>query len=275
MSWRIVQCCVLIALTGAAYGVTSAPARAEPSPAPTAAALPQEESDADETSNLRGATIQAIGTVASYGPGNVTVLQAVPRVDVLQIGRSLLKVALPRYAWVNDGTSGFGDTILSYLFSVPGPRNGRIGIGLSALVPSASKPQFGVGSWTIGPAIGEVRFTQARRAAYGYYVQTGFSFAGPAARRNQSAVTLQPFYVLRLGRGWSLRSADATWAFDLHRGSTLVPVSLGVGRLFRAGDRSLNLILADSVTVIHANGPRLPKNTIKVAVRIIDGVLGL
>jgi hypothetical protein len=80
---------------------------------------------------------------------------------------------------------------------------------------------------------------------------------------------LQPIMVAQLGSGWSVRSADSTWTFDMQRGSSIVPVSLGVGKLVHIGKQTFSLILSDEATVVHANAPNAPKNTMRFFIRII------
>ncbi|MBV8283595.1 MAG: hypothetical protein JO175_03040 [Candidatus Eremiobacteraeota bacterium] len=170
---------------------------------------------------------------------------------------------------INGVDSGFGDMQTFYQFVNRYSASSATGIGLSAWIPTASDPNFGTGRWSIGPSTSFINVN--RRAGYfdGFLMQSFFSFAGPAARGTQSLVTFQPAFVKLLGSGWSLRSADATWQFDLAHGSTVMPLSLGFGKLVRMKSQAINFVLADSVTVVHANGPAAPKNTVRFLVRVI------
>ncbi|MFY9720266.1 MAG: hypothetical protein WAK16_11565 [Candidatus Cybelea sp.] len=257
---------IVPALLGFVAFIGAAPS---PDPGATPPVIQQESSDVDETSPIQSWMLQTFYTSASYGPGNVRVLQIIPRFDTIRIGQSYARVTLPRYQWIQGVGTGMGDSQLAYLFTNPIP-SGRFGIGVNAYIPSASGPMQGIGTWGIGPAAAAVKFNAASQTAIGFSIQSLFSYAGPSNRVRQSAATFAPFFVKQLGSGWSLRSADAMWTFDFQRGSTLLPVSLGVGKLITFGTHSLNVALSDTVTVVHANAPTLPKNTWKLAIRLMN-----
>ena len=225
------------------------------------------------TNTIKAWTLQSLYTGASYGPAYSRISQLVLRDDVLQVGKSLLRVTLPRYAWVtspNGTIRGLGDTFLAYLFALPATAGNHFGLGLNAVVPTATKSQLGIDSWAIGPAAAQLHVNPAGSFASGFFFQSYFSVAGPANRRYQSVIFFQPLTVARLGSGWSVRSADALWTFDMHDGSTLVPLSLGIGKLMPAGRNSINLVLSDSVVLIHAHAPNSPKSTLKLIIRWMD-----
>jgi hypothetical protein len=267
--------CIFV-IVACALATRVAAASVSPSPSPSsspitsasAGVLDQETSDVDDTSRIIAWSAQAFYTGASYGPGDLRLTQIVPRADILQVGSSLLRITLPRYAWLYGVTSGFGDMQLTYLFGLPPAPNGRSGIGFNAVLPTGSNSILSGNTWTLGPSAAVVRFNAAAGYGTGFYFQSAFSFAGPA-NEHTSVALLQPFIVKRLGGGWSLRSADAMWTYDFVRRTTFIPVSLGIGKLFAFGPESLNVTLSDTVTVIHANGPKLPKNTLKMLLRLM------
>lgn len=243
-----------------------------PSPSPAAAVkvLQEEADDVDPAPPIRSASVQTFYTNASYGPGNLRVGQVIPRFDSLRIGDSYVRLSFPRYAWTDGGAYGMSDAQIVYLSSLSSGGATRIAVGGTFYIPSASSPNLGIGSWGAGPAMGLIHLDGAAGVATGFLMQSIFSFAGPSTRPKQRLVALQPFVVKQLGAGWSLRSADAQWATDFTRGSTIVPVSLGIGKLFPVGTQALNAVLADVVTVVRANAPAAPKNTWKLTIIIMD-----
>ena len=240
-----------------------------PTPAPTAAEIEQAASDTDPTSTVKAWTFVNTYSGATYGPKSLRILQIVPREEIVKVASTLLRINLPSMNVIDGVDSGFGDMQTFYQVVNRYSPTSATGIGLSAWIPTASDPNFGTGRWSIGPSTSYVNVN--RRGGYfdGFLMQSFFSFAGPAARGTQSLVTFQPGFVKLLGSGWSLRSADATWQFDLAHGATVMPLSLGFGKLIHMKTQAINLVLADSVTVVHANAPAAPKNTLRFLVRIV------
>lgn len=245
-----------------------------PSPSPSATAsasvLQDEADDVDPAPPIRSASVQTFYTSASYGPGNARVGQVIPRFDSLRIGDSYVRLSFPRYAWTDGGAYGMSDAQIVYLSSLARGGATRVALGGTFYIPSASSPNLGIGTWGLGPAAGLIHLDRAAGMATGFLLQSIFSFAGPSTRPKQRVVALQPFVVKQLGAGWSLRSADAQWAADFTRGSTIVPLSLGIGKLFPLGTQALNIVVADVVTVVHANTPAAPKNTWKLTIIMMD-----
>ncbi|HKE37906.1 MAG TPA: hypothetical protein VKB39_10750 [Candidatus Baltobacteraceae bacterium] len=272
MSRFLSALCCTAAMLAAVPAASARSAGAFPSPSPSASAqvLQEEADDVDPAPPIRSASVQTFYTNASYGPGNVRVGQVIPRFDSLRIGDSYVRLSFPRYAWTDGGAYGISDAQIIYLTSLSHGGSTRFAVGGTFYIPSASSPQLGIGTWGLGPAAGLIHFDRVAGLATGFLLQSIFSFAGPSTRPKQRVVALQPLVVKQLGAGWSLRSADAQWATDFTRGSTIVPVSLGIGKLFPVGAQVLNVVVADVVTVIHANAPAAPKNTWKLTIIIMD-----
>ena len=229
-----------------------------------------EEQDADvsPTGLLRSWTVTGFYTASSYGPGNARGTQIVARAAIARIGSSLLRVTLPTMLDIENGPSGFGDAQFFYLFSHRA-KDAAFGIGPSLWVPTASSQSLGTGKWAFGPSAGYLRGNRRSKVVSGFLMQSFFSFAGPSWRAPMQIAALQPLLVHSLGSGWAVRSVDATWTFDLHRGSSIVPLSLGVSKLFRSGGQTFIGAFSWVTTVVHANAPRSPKNTLKFTVTIV------
>jgi hypothetical protein len=241
---------------------------ATPAPLGTPSPIEQESADVDPTSPTEAWTFIGAYSGSTYGPGNLRLLQIIPREEILRIGSSLLRATLPPIRTINGVDSGFGDAQLFYLFAQH-VSQGRLGIGFDLSVPTASSTSLGSGKWSVGPSLGYVKLNRKARVIGGALIQTFFSVAGPSWRRPQSLAAIQPVVVAQLGSGWSVRSADSTWTFDMQRGASIMPLSLGVGKLVHIGKQTFSFILSDEATVVHANAPNAPKNTVRFNIRII------
>jgi hypothetical protein len=266
---HVIALCAVLAVAALS---SARPARAAdtatPAPHGTPSTIEQESADVDPTSPTEAWTFIGAYTGSTYGPGDLRLLQIIPREEILRIGTSLLRATLPPIRTIQGVDSGFGDAQVFYLFAHH-ISQGRLGIGFDLSVPTASDALLGSGKWSIGPSVGFVKLNRKARFVGGALLQTFFSVAGPSWRRAQSLVAFQPILVTQLGSGWSLRSADSTWTFDMERGASIMPLSLGISKLAHVGKQTLNFILSDEATVVHANAPNAPKNTLRFFIRII------
>jgi hypothetical protein len=263
---------VPVSLALIALGATTARAGevSAPSPTPTPsdpssfvpADVTRENDPRVQTVNVQGAY-----TGATYGPGDGG-SQVLTRVAPFYIGRSVLRITLPRVQTINGVASGITDMQAFYVW---GHRlgAGATFVGMSAQIPTASKPQFGTGKWLVGPTAVYIFGYKPLRSVTGMLLQTGFSVAGPSHRASQSVVTFQPFCAIDLGRGWYVRSPESPWVFDLQRGRSLIPLGLGIGRKTRIGPDPALVAITDETTVVRANTPNAPKNTVRLMFTLI------
>jgi hypothetical protein len=261
-------CTVLAVGVFAAAPAARAADSATPAPHGTPSTIEQESADVDPTSPTEAWTFIGAYTGSTYGPGDLRLLQIIPREEILRIGTSLLRATLPPIRTIQGVDSGFGDAQVFYLFAHH-IAQGRLGIGFDVSVPTASSADLGSGKWSIGPSVGFVKLNRKARFIGGALLQTFFSVAGPSWRHAQSLIAFQPILVAQLRGGWSLRSADSTWTFDMERGASIMPLSLGISKLAHIGKQTFNFILSDEATVVHANAPNAPKNTLRFFIRII------
>ncbi|MFM9109520.1 MAG: neuromedin U [Prochlorococcaceae cyanobacterium] len=148
-----------------------------------------------------------------------------------------------------DDTIGLGD-INPSLFLVPRLK-GRwtVGIGPTAILPTATDRRLGSQRWSAGPA-GVAVFTSGPWVA-GSLVTNVWSFAG-SGRYDVSAMLIQPFVNYNLPRGWYLTTSPiitADWKAPQDSRWT-VPVGAGIGRLFRIGDQPFNASLHAYANVV-------------------------
>ena len=270
----------LVVTLAASVFVSTGPcvsARAD-TPGPHPSASPQaDRTDSDATaendpvnSTVRSRTLQATYTGATYGPGNYQLEQLIPRLAMLRLGRSLLRLSLPRVQTINGFESGWGDMQMFYLFARREEAN-RAYIGVSVQVPTASSTILGTGKWLIGPAGAYIFSYRPQGRIEGILVQTAFTVAGDGSRRTQSALTVLPFVTRFIGKGWYVKWPEAPWLFDLRKdGGGFIPIGLGFGKMFTAGDQAVMISLSDEAALLHANFINAPKNTLRLTFTVLS-----
>ncbi|HTJ26500.1 MAG TPA: hypothetical protein VMA36_10065 [Candidatus Limnocylindria bacterium] len=266
----------LVPVSLALIALAVSPARADsvPAPSPAPSASPQSSVSADVTvendpaTRVRTLTVQGTYTGATYGPGNARGSQVITRLASFYVGKSLLRLSLPRIQTINGVSSGISDMQAFYLVQHPA-RSGATFAGVFMQLPTASKPQFGTGKWLVGPAAAYFFAFKPRRLIAGVLLQTAFSVAGPSSRPNQSAITFLPFGSLDLGHGWYLKLPESPWVFDLQQGRSLIALGLGIGRTTRIGRDPVLVAVSDETTVLRSNTPNAQKNTVRLTFTVI------
>jgi len=265
-------CALVLTFLCFANGVAIADIAPSSSPSPSVAQQsgsgPDVTDEDDPTSRVRTVTLQGTFSGASYGPGNYSASQVIPRLATLYVGKALLRLSLPRLQTINGVASGLSDTQLFYLFQHQ-ERSGAAFVGVFAQFPTATNPLFGTGKWLIGPAAAYVFAYKPRAVIAGILLQSGFSFAGAANRPNQSAITVLPFGSLRLQHGWYLKLPEAPWIFDLQRGASIIPLGVGFGKVTTWNTYPMLVALSDEVTVLRANVVNAPKNTVRLTFTVL------
>ncbi len=143
-----------------------------------------------------------------------------------------------------------GDTQVFDLFLSPWPdpkSSGlRWGIGPYWVFPTASDKAAGDGAWEVGPAAA-FRYELTPRLMVSALLQQATSFAYVSSDRVPVTIlTLQPMITYQFGKGWYVKSSDATWTFNLrHNTSTQISLSLGLGKVWKFSSLySVNLSFA-------------------------------
>ncbi|MGA7869525.1 MAG: hypothetical protein WCA22_01375 [Candidatus Binatus sp.] len=220
----------------------------------TASAGSDEESLAvmenDPTASLTQLKIQDIYTPAEYGTNaQPNTLQLRPLFAVRpqlftpleQLIRPTIQVVtVPRNKGAST-TTALDDFQLFDLFVMPWPNEKetrfRWGIGPYFVFPTSTSQFTGKGAWQMGPAW-----------AFGYRGIPGLQIAGLFQQATSFAYTsshsvpvsslqIQPILSYQLGRGWYLKSSDATWKINYrHKTSTEMPLSAGFGKVWKFGE---------------------------------------
>ncbi len=176
------------------------------------------------------------------GRGNVfglAVTMPLPEYRLLPLPQLSL-LTIPAVVTTPSGVTGFGDLrFLDLAVFNPG-RRVLWGVGPSFVFPTASDRTTGQGKWQAGAAAA-VAFAPERWLV-GVLLQDLVSFAGDAERKDASALFVQPFVTLQLGSGWFVRS-QPQMIFDWTSGEQLLPVNLGVGRVFTLGRQTMSLFV--------------------------------
>jgi hypothetical protein len=255
---------------------------------PAPAAAPQKESDvaaefSDPLTTLPQLFLNNAYTPENYGTdaesNRLTLRVIVPRVPessllpfVQLIRPSISVVTAPTGPGEATRTS-FGDMQLFDLAYIPWP--GRetglfMGAGPLFVFPTATHREAGQGAWQVGPAFAAI-YKGIPGLLLGTLVQNPISFATVASdRKSVNTLLVQPIVLAYLGKGFYLKSADATWVRGWNQDqATLLPVSFGVGHVtVRKGWPPLNVFASGEYMAWRDDAPVAPKWTARLGVTI-------
>ena len=261
-------------------GTPAAAADAE-APKPSLAKLAQEFTDPLTT--LPQIFTQNVYTPTNFGTDAPTnrligrvIIPRVPESSLLPfvqlIRPSVSLVTVP--TGTGSGTrTAFGDMQLFDLAVLPWPdrESGLLmGVGPVFVFPTATEKAAGQGAWQAGPAFGAI-YKGMPPLIMGCLIQNPISFAYTSQDRQPvSTLLVQPILALYLGRGFYLKSADATWTMGWRSGSaTLLPLSLGLGYVLLHEDwPPLNLFVSGEWMAYRDNAPIAPQMTVRFGLTI-------
>jgi len=167
----------------------------------------------------------------------------------------------------------FGDMQLFDFAVLPGSSKERgllWGAGPVFSFPTATDKTAGQGSWQAGPGAAFV-YKAIPGILLGGLIQNPISFAYTSPdRKPTSTLLIQPIVVAHIGRGFYLKSADATWAINWYRhGSTTIPISFGIGYIrVREGLPPINLFVTGEWMAYRQFAPVAPQTTIRFGMTI-------
>jgi hypothetical protein len=184
------------------------------------------------------------------GRGNLDamVLQMTHPIDAtrsfpLQIARAkVLFVALP------DGHKALGDLELADVVQLGHTEWGRWGAGGTVILPTANTRQTGLGKVQVGPAFA-ITYWGIRKWRFTFIVQNPISVAGDPTRRDVSALWVQPAVTCALDNGWYLIS-NPQIVHDWNSHSWIVPLNIGLGRVFRIRRQVVNVSIQPEWTFL-------------------------
>jgi hypothetical protein len=187
------------------------------------------------------------------GRGNtfsVAMTMPVPKYRLLPVPQLSL-LTLPVAVTLPGDVTGFGDVRLADIGVFDAGHGVLWGLGATLVFPTASTPVTGQGKWQAGPAAA-IAFAP-EKWLLGVFAQNPISYAGDHKRADTNALFLQPFASYQLGHGWFIRSQPQI-VLNWKTGKQLVPLDLGVGRVFKIGRQDVNLFVEPFWNVSH-DGP--------------------
>ena len=151
----------------------------------------------------------------------------------------------------------------------PGRESGLLmGVGPVFVFPTATHPSAGSNAWQVGPAFAVI-YKGLERFVVGALVQNPISFAyTEPGTRPINTLLVQPILLYYLGRGFYLKSGDATFVHGWKDGQpTLLPVSLGLGYvLLRDGWPPTNLFVSGEWMAWRDDAPVAPEWTVNFGI---------
>ncbi|MGH7785878.1 MAG: hypothetical protein ACRERC_03370 [Candidatus Binatia bacterium] len=217
-------------------------------------------------------------TPSIYGtdaPGNeVNIRAIVPRLPrfaffpFVQLLRPSLNLETVPTGRGSATRTELGDSALLDLVVSPWPKRSSgltMALGPVFVFPTATHRTAGQGAWQVGPAFAAI-YKGIPGVLLGTLIQNPISFAYTEHNRQPlSTLLVQPILAVYIGRGFYLRSADATWITSWRTGTaTLLPVSFGLGRVFLHEDwPPVNLFVSGEWMAYRQFAPVAPQTTVR------------
>jgi hypothetical protein len=226
---------------------------------------------------------QNVYTPTNFGtdaPANRTIARVIiPRVPESSL-LPFAQLIRPSFSLVTVPTgtgsstrTAFGDMQLFDLAVLPWPdrESGLLmGVGPIFIFPTATHQTAGQGAWQAGPAFGAI-YKGIPGLIMGCLIQNPISFAYTSPdRQSQNNLLVQPILAAYLGRGFYVKSADATWTMGWRSGSaTMLPLSLGLGYMLLHEDwPPLNFFVSGEWMAYRDNAPIAPQMTVRFGLTI-------
>jgi hypothetical protein len=187
------------------------------------------------------------------GAGNavtIGVTMPLPKYRLLPFPQlSLLTV--PAAITTPDGATGFGDVRFLDIAVLDAGHAILWGVGPTLVFPSATEVTMGQEKWQAGPAAA-IAYVP-KRWSLGVLAQNPISFAGDPDRADVNEMILQPFATYKLSKGWFVRT-QPRMIFNWESRKQLIPLDLGVGRVFQIAGQYVSCFVEPSWNIAH-DGP--------------------
>ena len=191
-----------------------------------------------------------------------------------QIIRPTFKVQTLATSSSSSTITEFGDMELIDLVVAnwPNPKETGFGwgVGPTFVFPTGRVPAAGKHAWQAGPAAA-VAYRGIPHLLVGFIFQNFISFAYTnSSATPQSQMQFQPRISYTLGRGWYLKSSDSTWTVNWRHGSsTTIPVSLGVGRVWKLSGLQVNPWVSGEWTAYRQYSTITPMYTVRFGLTLL------
>lgn len=133
----------------------------------------------------------------------------------------------------------------------------HFGIGPLVSIPTASSSALGVDQWQFGGSTLITHVTASGIITGGLATYRTSVFGNDSLQNGGGYLTFQPALVLSMGNGLYGRSMGATCIFDFNNKKVLIPIGIGIGQVFKAGNTIVNIFIEPAFTV-YSEGNNLP-----------------
>ncbi|MHC4178980.1 MAG: hypothetical protein ACYSWU_15815 [Planctomycetota bacterium] len=114
---------------------------------------------------------------------------------------------------------------------------GTVILGYTAILPTSTDRQLGLGEWQLGPAAA-VLYKQIPKTLVGFVYQQPFSF-----QSNAQQVLVQPILVRHLPHEWYIRWGELNWTFNTETGDYDIPLNVALGKVCKVGNQPINVFV--------------------------------
>jgi hypothetical protein len=144
------------------------------------------------------------------------------------------------------------------------------GIGPTFVFPTGRVSPAGNHAWEAGPAAA-VGYRGIPHLTIGFLFQNFISVGYTnSSAKPQSQMLFQPRISYTLGHGWYVKSSDSSWTVNWrHGGSTTIPVSLGIGKVWKFEGVQLNPFVTGEWTTYRQNTKITPMYTVRFGLTIL------
>ncbi len=118
----------------------------------------------------------------------------------------------------------------------------NVGIGYTAILPTATHPQLGLREWQLGPTVFAVN-TAVPNWNFGALYQQLYSFESNAYK-----LQVQLIAVRMLHDHWYVGWGELLWTLDDQNGDYNIPLNARLGKVVSVGNHKLNIFLQPSYT---------------------------
>ena len=161
--------------------------------------------------------------------------------------------------------AGLGDLTLLELLSPANSGNWVLGVGPTAIFPTATSGFTGQGKWQLGPSI--VLGYLTKQYFIGVFPQQWWSIGGEHGRPDTNQMNLQPIAAIFFGEGWDIFYSGnilADWTAPSPDVWT-VPIGVGLGKVVKFGRLPVKFTLSVQYMPVH---PRISGQEWNVQVQI-------
>ncbi|MGC1676851.1 MAG: hypothetical protein WA740_04890 [Candidatus Binataceae bacterium] len=201
-------------------------------------------------------------------------IQAFSEFPFQQIIRPTFKVSQIATSSSSSTITEYQDMELLDLFvsNWPDPKETGFGwgIGPTLVFPTGRVSAAGNHAWEVGPAAA-VAYRGIPRLLVGFIFQNPISIGYTnSSATPQSQMQFQPRISYTLGHGWYVKSSDSTWTVNWrHGGSTTIPISFGIGRVWKFSGLQFNPWVSGEWTTYRQNTNITPMYTVRFGLTLL------